>query len=169
MLTIEGWALLVSTAAAFFSGLAVIVAVLANRQSRKTAADQLELERITAELSKKQIKQIEDQESQKYRADFLVTFVHVGRGRWHFVVENRGEGTALDFSFHLIDCRSSPLRDGIDEVSRQKVKPRSKVTIPAVVALSDPASYTVRLNWTEQDGLLRTEDFHVSIHDGEQG
>lgn len=143
--------------------LSVIIAAVSLIRTRKLAAEQLELERVTAELSAKQIQQIEREDQQRQRPDFHVDLTKLGNDHY-FLVANRGDGSAFDLNFELIDCSNSPLyEDSVRMFPYAELKSQARVKVPAAIHLGSPRSYNVRLMWKERDGTEKSEDFTVYL------
>jgi hypothetical protein len=143
--------------------LSVIIAAVSLIRTRKLAAEQLELERVTAELSAKQIEQIERDDQQRQRPDFHVDLTKLGNDHY-FLVANRGDGSAFELNFELVDCSNSPLyADSVRMFPYAELKSQARVKVPAAVHLGSPSSYNVRLTWKERDGTEKSEDFTVYL------
>jgi hypothetical protein len=90
------------------SVLAVVISTISLVRTRKLAKEQLELERVTAELSRLQIQNLEEDRESKTKPKFNVTLSKLGQSSF-FYISNTGEGTAYEVNFELIDCEDSPL------------------------------------------------------------
>ena len=143
--------------------ISVVIAVTSLVRTRRLAAEQLELERVTAELSAKQIAQIDAEERQRQRPDFRVDLTKLGNDHY-FLVANRGDGSAFDLRFELVNCERSPLYDDFVRMfPYAELKAESRVKVPAAIHLGSPGEYTVRLTWKERDGSEKSEDFTVYL------
>ncbi|MEZ6138889.1 MAG: hypothetical protein R3C53_28725 [Pirellulaceae bacterium] len=143
--------------------LSVIVAAISLIRTRALAAEQLELERVTAELSAKQIELIEREDQQRKRPDFHVDLTKLGNDHY-FLVANRGDGSAFDLNFELVDCANSPLfADSVRMFPHSELKAQSRIKVPAAIHLGSPSTYNVRLTWKERDGVDKSEDFSVYL------
>jgi len=143
--------------------LSVIVAAISLIRTRALAAEQIKLERVTAELSAKQIEQIEREEHQRKRPDFNVDLTKFGNGHC-FLVANRGDGSAFDLNFELVDCVNSPLyAEAVRMFPYSELKAQSRIRVPAAIHLGSPSTYIVRLSWKERDGAENSEDFTVYL------
>jgi hypothetical protein len=139
--------------------ISVIISAISLSRTRKLAAEQLELERVTAELSAKQIAQIERDDQQRQRPDLHFDLIKIGK-EYYFLLANRGDGSAFDLNFELIDCLDSPLyEDSIRMFPYPHFKSNAELKIPAAIHLGSPNSYKVRLTWRERDGSEKSEEF----------
>ena len=143
--------------------LSVIVAAISLLRTRTLAVEQLKLERITAELSAKQIQIIEREDQQRQRPQFHVDLTKLGNDHY-FLVANRGDGSAFDLTFELVDCTNSPLYDdSVRMFPYSELKAQSRVKVPVAIHMGSPSSYNVRLHWKERDGADKSEDFTVYL------
>lgn len=92
----------------FASIIAIVISAASLVRTRKLAAEQLELERITAELSRLQIKSIEEEENLKTKPQLNVAITKLGSSS-HFIISNTGKGSAYMVCLELIDCKDNPL------------------------------------------------------------
>lgn len=144
--------------------LSVIIAVTAMMRTRKIAEEQLNLERITAELSKKQLEELELTASKRDLPKLKVDLDKLGKD-YNFFIMNRGQGSAYDLHFELIDCSESPIStsDLREKFPFPELKPDSRVKLLAGIHMNSPRQYHVRLKWKSSNKDEQTEDFHVSI------
>lgn len=87
---------------------AVVISAVSLVRTRKLAAEQLELARVTAELSRLQIKEISEQDALKTKPQLNVAITKIGNSS-NFIISNTGQGSAFDLNMELIDCQDSPL------------------------------------------------------------
>ena len=90
------------------SSLAVMISTVSLMRTRKLANEQLELEKVTAELSRLQIERIAEEKSNKSKPKFNVNLTKLGKS-YSFYISNTGQGSAYNVNFELIDCEDSPL------------------------------------------------------------
>ena len=155
--------------------ISVVIAVISLIRSRKTAADQLrlaeeqlrlsekqiELDEIAASLAAKQIQQIEEEDHQKRQPLFHVDLTKLGKS-YHFLIANRGAGTAFNVNVELVDCPDSPLVAD-DKLPARELRSNSRLKLLAAIHMGSPQTYVVRLTWDDSDGNHHTDDFHVSL------
>ena len=144
------------------SVIAIIISAVSLIRTRKLAAEQLELERITAKLSKLQIKSIEEQEHLKTKPQLNVAITKLGNSS-HFIVANTGKGSAYKVNFELIDCQDNPLTNEIQHIlPYPEMKQNSRFKLLAAFHMSSPLKYQVKLTWQDSSGEERSETHWVS-------
>lgn len=142
------------------SALAAIISTVSLMRTRKLAKEQLELERVTAELSRLQIESIAEEKSNKTKPKFNVNLTKLGKS-YSFYISNTGQGSAYNVNFELIDCEDSPLssHDLQDKFPHQEIKPNSRVKILAAIHMGSPRKYQVKLTWENENGEKYEEMF----------
>lgn len=144
------------------SVIAIIISAVSLIRTRKLAAEQLELERITAELSRLQIKSIEEQEYLKTKPQLNVAITKLGNSS-HFIVANMGKGSAYKVNFELIDCQDNPLTNEIQHIlPYPEMKQNSRFKLLAAFHMSSPLKYQVKLTWQDSSGEEQSETHWVS-------
>lgn len=144
------------------SVLAVVISTISLVRTRKLAKEQLELERVTAELSRLQIQSLEEDRESKTKPKFNVTLSKLGKTSF-FYISNTGEGTAYEVNFELVDCEDSPLTSDLSEkFPHPEMKPNSRVKLIAAMHLGSPSKYQVKLSWKNSSGENQSEIFWVT-------
>lgn len=144
------------------SVIAIIISTVSLVRTRKLADEQLELERITAELSRLQIKGIEEQETLRTKPQLNVAITKIGNST-NFVISNTGKGSAYDVNLELIECSDNPpTHDAHEKLPYPEMKPNSRFKLHAAMHMSSPLTYQVKLNWREFSGDQISETFWVS-------
>lgn len=144
------------------SVLAVVISTISLVRTRKLAKEQLELERVTAELSRLQIQSLEEDRESKTKPKFNVTLSKLGKSSF-FYISNTGEGTAYEVNFELVDCEDSPLTSDLSEkFPHPEMKPNSRVKLIAAMHLGSPSKYQVKLSWKNSSGENQSEIFWVT-------
>lgn len=133
---------------------------LAEDQS-KLAAEQLALERITAELSRLQIKNISEQDALRTKPRLNVAITKMSDSS-HFVIANTGQGSAFELNLELLDCTDNPIIDAAEKLPYPEMKPSSRVKLLAAMHMGSPSTYQVKLTWKEMSGEQKEEIFWVS-------
>lgn len=142
--------------------LAVIISTISLVRTRKLAKEQLELERVTAELSRLQIQSLEEDRESKTKPKFNVTLSKLGKSSF-FYISNTGQGTAYEVNFELVDCEDSPLTSDLSEkFPHPEMKPNSRVKLIAAMHLGSPSKYQVKLSWKNSSGENQSETFWVT-------
>jgi len=152
---------LFETLTLLISVLAIVVSTVSLVRTRKISEEQLKLERITAELSAHQIKEIEEQKSLKNKAGMNVRINKLGDVS-EFVIANNGQGSAYDVDFELVDCDDNPLYDAQYKLPHQVLKPRSVIKLRAAFHMSSDMKYQAKVSWRDEGGAMQDEIFWVS-------
>ena len=142
--------------------LAVIVSVVALIRTRSISAKQLELEKITAELSKKQLEQINNAEIAQTMARIDLELQSEGQNYRLYVV-NVGLAEAVNVNLK-IDNEYNPL---LPDEYKEKfpihiLRPGKNVSLFLVDEMGAPSKYEIDLTWQNPDGSQK-EDKQV-IH-----
>ena len=146
------------------STLAVVISCVSLVRTRKLAKEQLELERVTAELSRLQIESIAEEKSDKTKPKFNVNLTKFGKS-YNFYISNTGQGSAYNVEFELIDCNDSPLstHELQDMFPHQEMKPNSRIKLMAAIHTGSPRKYQVKLTWENADGEKYDETFWPTL------
>lgn len=144
--------------------LAVGISTISLVRTRKLAKEQLELERITAELSKLQIENIAEEKIIKTKPKFNVSLKKMGSS-YNFYISNTGQGSAYNVNFELIDCENSPLftSELLDMFPYQKMKPGSRIKLLASLSFNSPIKYQSKLSWEDENSNRYEEIFWTSL------
>lgn len=131
--------------------LAVVVSAVSLVRTRKIAKEQLELEKVTAELSRLQIESLSEEKSNKDKPKFNVNLTKLGKS-YKFYISNTGQGSAYNVNFELVDCDDSPLCSDVQEkFPHPEMKPNSRVKLIASIHMGSPLKYQVKLSWQNKD------------------
>lgn len=146
------------------SALAAIISTVSLLRTRKLAKEQLELERITAELSRLQIESIAEEKSNRTKPKFNVNLTKLGKS-YNFYISNTGQGSAYNVNFELVDCEDSPLssHDIRDKFPHQEIKTNSRVKLLAGIHTGSPKKYQVKLTWESENGEKYEEMFWPTL------
>ncbi|WP_103894669.1 hypothetical protein [Pseudomonas sp. NFACC36] len=142
------------------SCLAIIISTVSLVRTRKISEEQLKLERVTAELSAYQIKEIEEQNSLKDKPVINVRLNRMGDNS-ELVIANTGQGFAYDIDVELVNCSENPLYDAQYKLPCPELRPRSTVKLGASFYMASPMQYEVRVTWRDALGL-QSDTFWVS-------
>lgn len=143
--------------------LAIIISFVSLARTRKLAKEQLELERITAELSKLQIENIKQQKAEITKPKFNVSLNKLGTS-YYFYISNTGQGSAFNVNFELVDCECSPLVSDADEkFPHPEMKPNTRVKLLAAIAMGSPLKYQAKITWKDLENNNHSEIFWVTL------
>ena len=143
--------------------LAVIVAAISLFRTRRISMQQIELERITANLSKKQLDMLHAEEAEWSKAHIDVELTKIDN-LYKFVITNIGNSEAKNIHFHL-DGEGNPLiaNEYADKIPVKSLKPRKSVSLTANFTLATPTSFSTYVRWNNPDGSQEKEEYFVSI------
>ncbi|MEJ1465004.1 MAG: hypothetical protein RPU15_17310 [Candidatus Sedimenticola sp. (ex Thyasira tokunagai)] len=145
--------------------LAVAIAAISLVRTRRIAAKQLELQHVTAELSRKQLEIINSEEEAQTRA--LIDVELEGSGsNYKFVISNYGGAEAKDVHFHLGgEGEGNPLvgSEYAHKIPIKSLKPGKSVTLIAALTLGSPAQFNTFVRWINPDGSEGREEYFVSV------
>ena len=145
------------------SSLAILVAVVSLVRTRKIAAQQIELEKITAELSKKQLDILTSEELARSKAYIDVELEDFGNTH-KFIVTNKGGAEATNVNFS-IPGDGSPLvaNEYTKKIPIKSLKPEKSVTLIAAISMGSPHEFNVFVSWNNPDGSQQNEKYLVSL------
>ncbi len=143
--------------------LAVVVATVSLVRTRRIAEQQLELEHITAELSRKQLEIINAEEKALKIAHIDVELEGYGN-EYKFVISNHGGVEANDVNFH-IEGEDNPLipNEYEQRIPIKSLKPGKSVKLIASFTLNSPREYNTFVRWLNPDGSQGKEEYYVSV------
>lgn len=148
------------------SGIAVLVSLLVWSGQRKLQREANDLQRITADLSRKQLQLIKEQEQGKFAASLSLSLVRDGKG-YKLVLRNKSEVDAL-----VVDLRPTKPTLGDSFLIESELKEKfpikrlrggDEVRLIAAVALGSPTVSEFHVTWQNADGSTAMEDFSVSL------
>ncbi len=144
--------------------LAVGISTVSLVRTRKLAKEQLELEKITAELSRLQIESIAEEKINKTKPKFNVSLTKMGKS-YNFYISNTGQGSAYNLNFELVDCEDSPLvtSELLDMFPYQEMKPGSRIKLLASLNYNSPSKYQSKLSWEDETSNKYEEIFWTSL------
>ena len=144
--------------------LSIVIATISLIRTRKVAAEQLELRRITARLNEKQIERIDADAKQRALPKLTVALTKLGKSR-KFIIANRGEASAFDLNFSIVDCSDNPTSSSeiADKFPYTELRPGQQVKLIAAIHMQSPRKYHVVLAYNDSSGETHSENHHVSL------
>jgi len=134
--------------------LAVVVSVVALLRSRRNHAQLLELERVHADLSQRQIEEMEERKREALKAKLVVRLDKDDQG-YKFVITNKGQSTASNIYFALErDNEHNPLvpEDFDHKNPFPALAPNEHYHLLARIPREDcQLTYEISLRWNNQD------------------
>lgn len=133
--------------------LAVTISAISLFRTRKLTEQQLELDKIHAELSKKHLEKIKTEEHIESIASIDVGLVQDGEN-YKFILENIGGSDAKNVFFSIEACKYNPIAGNEikDKIPFKEIKPGKSVSILACRAKGADNEYTVNVRWTNPNG-----------------
>jgi len=133
--------------------LAIVVSVLSLVRTRKIAAQQLDLEKITAELSKKQLENIIKSEEDAMNANVNVELNPSGEVD-KLVICNNGRANAKNVSIKVLgDYDPTDRGDFESNIPITSLRPGKSVSIFFFTSeFGSPSSYNIEVTWENPSG-----------------
>lgn len=144
--------------------IAATISLVSLIRTRKTAEEQLKLEKITADLAQKQLLHLEFSERERSLPKILIILSKLGNG-YNFLVTNRGDGSAFDLKLDLIDCKDSPLSSSeiAEKFPFPELKPNSRIKLLAAIHMNSPRIYDFQVSWNDSSGNEHIEKQRVTL------
>ncbi|MDO6451964.1 hypothetical protein Q4490_00170 [Neptunomonas phycophila] len=143
--------------------LAIVVSTISLVRTRKLVQEQLELEKVTAELSKLQIDGIKREKAEKIKPKLNVVLSKLDKN-YYFYITNTGQGTAYNVNFELVDCEDSPLvGDLLEKFPHPEMKTNSRVKLIAAIHKQSPLKYQAKVSWHDSEQQAHDETFWVTL------
>ena len=147
----------------FVSIVAVVISAVALVRSRKIAEKQLELEQHQADLARKQLEQIAQQERQAELAAVDVQLEGYGTS-YELIIQNLGQAEARNVD---LEWTSEPPRfydgDVDSKLPIRRLKPGSSLSMKIALHLGSPTYYEGKVSWCNADGSGETDEFALHI------
>ncbi len=137
--------------------LAVIVSTVSLVRTRKIAAQQLDLEKITAELSKKQLEKIIESEEDDIKALIEVSLHSSGTNN-ELVISNNGKAEAKNVSIRVLGDYDPTIRGDFEsKIPIKSLRPGRSVSLFAATEIGTPSSFDIEVTWENPDGKKCTD------------
>lgn len=150
---------------ALISLLAVIISTISLIRTRRVEKEQLELQKITAELSRKQIKILDREEKDHNKAQINVQLIGSGN-EYKFVISNQGNAKAKNIYFELdSNCKDNPLVKGDyeEKIPIPSLNPGNSVDLIAAICMGSEMKYNIIVKWDNPDGTHEEDNIFVAI------
>jgi hypothetical protein len=137
--------------------LAIIVSAVSLVRTRKIAAQQLELEKITAELSKKQLEEILKSNENALKASVEVELQSSGDNK-NLIICNKGRAEAKNVSIKVLGDYDPTTKDDFDsKIPIKSLRPGKRVSLFASGAFGTPSRYDIEVTWDNPNGEKCTD------------
>ena len=144
------------------SCVAVIVSLAVWNGQRKLQREANDLQRVTAELSRKQLQLIKEQEQSK----FALSLTKDGKG-YKLVLANKGEADALAVDLRPIGTtieNNYLIASELEEkLPIKRLRSGEEVRFLAAVSMGTPIVSEFHVSWHNADGTTGMEDFSVAF------
>lgn len=145
---------------------AVVISVTSLVCTRRVQVEQLELQRTTAALAKKQLEIIIREENSSNNAHIDIS-IEQHTNAHKFVVTNVGQGVAKEVSFS-VEPHGKGDNPIIESDYREKIpipilKPGGSVGILAAFSMGDATAFDVVLSWKNSNGNMIEDQTFVSL------
>lgn len=150
---------------ALISLLAVSVSLVALRRSRQNHAQMLELEKVHADLSRRQIDEIEERKREALKAKLTVRLEKADTD-YRFIITNQGQSTASNIYFGIEQGNEhNPLVGGDFEQKTPfpALAPNASYHLLAHIPIDiRQLTYEVSVRWNNPDGTQDREIHRVA-------
>lgn len=141
--------------------IALLVSIFSILQSRRTAKEQLKLQKSASKLAEKQLEILKKEENNKSLPRLNVTIQKQGNNHY-FYITNRGNVTIYNLNLELIDCSDNPLFDAHEKLPYPELRYDNALKLGAAFACDSSSNYKVKLTWENQEGIQSEEIFYTS-------
>ena len=149
-----------------FSAVALLVSLVVWNGQRKLQREANDLQRVTAELSRKQLQLIKEQEGRKFTAKLALSLTTDGEG-YKLVLKNEGEADALAVDLRPIGTtveNNYLITSELEEkLPIKRLRSGESVRFLAAIASGTPIVSEFHVSWHNADGTTGMEDFSVSL------
>ena len=143
--------------------LAVVVALVSLARTRKLNEKQVELQKITAELSKKQLELIQESEIALSVAQVDVELEGYGSD-YQFIISNVGGAEAKNVDFVLNGDDSTLIKSEFKrKIPIHALRPGKSVELSASIFKGSPRSFNINVSWENPNGDIGNDKFLLSI------
>jgi len=137
--------------------LAIIVSAVSLVRTRKIAAQQLDLEKITAELSKKQLEKIIKSDEDALKASVEVVLQSSGNNN-ELIICNNGRAEAKNVSIKVLGDYDPTVKGDFDsKIPIKSLRPGKRVSLFASGEFGTPSSYDIEVTWDNPNGEKCTD------------
>ena len=146
--------------------IAALISLVVWNGQRKIQRENLELQRATSDLAKKQLEILVNEDREKSSARLKLDLVKLGNN-YKFYITNIGNVDATNVNFELLldNPAQSPLisSDVESKLPAAKLSPGSKISLIAARQGNSPVAYNALLKWTNPDGKNVEDTTYASL------
>jgi len=142
---------------------ALVIAAISLTRTRKVASQQIELERITAELSAKQLEMLQAREAALSKAQIDVDLEGYGSD-YNFIISNVGGAEARNVTFK-IEGEDDPVvsSEYKDKIPIPSLRPGKSVQLMAALHSGSTFKYKVLVSWQNPDASTEQDEFFLTV------
>lgn len=149
----------------FTACIALVISLVVWTGQRKLQREANELQRVTAELSKRQLETIEKEEAASKVANLDVQIERNGQS-YALVLTNYGPSPAFQVQLTPMGVGEEELLFFPEELEAKfpikRMFPSGRAILTARVYIGSPSSFKIRIDWLDGNGQ-RTEEFNVTL------
>ena len=146
--------------------LAVVISATAMVRTRKSNEALVELERVHADLSRKQLELIGNDEESRQLANVSIKLINVPPSNYSIKVENLGRASASEVTVEAAhDCEYDPLikNDYDSKMPYPRLNAGESITLVASVPMSlTKRVFPFNVRWANDDGSIGENRYVVS-------
>lgn len=145
--------------------IATVISLVSLVRTRRMQEEQLKLERITAELSQRQLDRMTLEAEESKKADVRVTLER-NRNDFRFRIRNEGKAKAKDV-WVTLDSEGSdnPLvgSEYKNKIPIPFLSPDDEAFLIAAIHIGSSGKYTLSARWINEDGSQSRKEFFLSV------
>ena len=123
-------------------------------------------QKVMADLSKKQLQLIKEQESVKHQAKLALDLVRDGKG-YRLILSNKSNADALAVDLRPVETASDESflieSELAEKFPHKRLRAGEQIRLIAAIALGTPQVSTFHVTWQNADGSTAMEEFTVSL------
>ena len=143
------------------SSIAIIIAVVSLIRTRKVETKNTELAQITANLSAKQLQQIEQEEQDNTKAKIDVDLVS-DNNESHFIIKNIGGAEATNVFFGVEGCGALIPSEHNSKIPVTILRPGKSIKLIAALTDDTPQKFKALFHWNNPDGSHEKDEIEIS-------
>lgn len=126
-----------------------------------------EMQRATAQLAKKQLELLAQENEASHKAHISLDLIKEGRTSFRFVITNIGSADARNVNLELLLNKPSdnPLIESEvkSKLPAPKLTPGNSLSLIAALHMGSPRAYRAKLIWENPDGTKGEDETFVSL------
>jgi hypothetical protein len=146
--------------------LALIVSLSVWAGQRKLQREANDLQKVTAELSKRQLELIDQQEAARNQSELLFNLAEEGRSH-KLLLKNLGPADAFDIEIESLGTKQEDVllvREEIDErFPMRRLRSGETAKLNAAIYVGSSMVFRLRARWKTANGTQRQEDYTVGF------